>query len=163
MRDLSPLGTSRVSPRIVSSEHGFTLTELAIVGTLAVLVMLGLMGFYFNSQRMWLDGSTQAMTQRDATMLVDVLARDVHPAAQAIITPVDADHDRLELYDASSLIELAKFEINAEGKVCRWAQVNGDFAALGPVADSKAVRLKFATDGKFVDLTLLEMISANGD
>src|SRR5262245_9879176 len=139
MRDLSPLGTSRVSPRIVSSEHGFTLTELAIVGTLAVLVMLGLMGFYFNSQRMWLDGSTQAMTQRDATMLVEVLAGDVHTAAQAVITSVDADHQRLELYDSASN-KIAEFDPKPDGKIYRSALVSGDLTPLGPVADSKATR-----------------------
>ena len=48
--------SSRVSLR---SERGLTLVELAIVGALATLVMLGLTGFYLNSQRLWIEASTK--------------------------------------------------------------------------------------------------------
>jgi hypothetical protein len=156
----TPLGAIRVPhPRVAAQERGFTLTELAIVGTLAVLVMLGLMGFYFNSQRMWLDGSTQAMTQRDATLLVDVISRDTHTAAQAFIKSTALNQERLELY-ASNNDPISMYEIEpGDGKVHRWMP-DGSHV---PVGDSKALRLLFETDGKLVDLTVAELISANGD
>ena len=62
-----------MSPR---SERGLTLTELVVVGVLATLVMLALTGFYFNSQRTWLEGSSQALTQREATLALEHLADD---------------------------------------------------------------------------------------
>lgn len=151
-------------PRVAAHERGFTLTELAIVGTLAVLVMLGLMGFYFNSQRMWLDGSTQAMTQRDATLLVDVISRDTHTAAQAFIKSTALNQERLELY-ASNNDPISMYEIEpGDGKVHRWIpNGGGGLSDHGAVGDSKALRLLFVTDGKLVDLTVAELISANGD
>ena len=53
------------------SERGLTLTELTIVGVLACLVMLGLVGFYMSSQGVWMDASAQAITQREATSVID--------------------------------------------------------------------------------------------
>jgi hypothetical protein len=115
---------------------------------------------------MWLDGSTQAMTQRDATLLVDVISRDVHTAAQAVVTSVALNQERLELYAAPPNNDpISMYEIEAgDGKVHRWIpNGGGGLSDHGAVGDSKALRLLFVTDGKLVDLTVAELISANGD
>ncbi len=80
-------------------ERGLTLTEVAIVGVIGVLVLLGLGGFYLNSQATWLDASSQSVTQREATLVLEAIADSVRTGASAIATPLpDADHGQLELY-----------------------------------------------------------------
>jgi hypothetical protein len=66
--------------------RGTALTELMITMALAALVMLGLVGFYMTSQAVWMDGSSQAITQRDATLLVAALTDSVHRAARATVS-----------------------------------------------------------------------------
>lgn len=66
-------------------EHGMTLTEVMIVMALAALVVLGLVGFYMSSQAVWMDGSSQAITQRDATLLVATITENVRRAARAVV------------------------------------------------------------------------------
>lgn len=68
------------------SDRGMTLTEVMIVVGLAALVMLGLVGFYLASQAVWMDGSTQAITQREATLLVTTLTDSVRQAARATVS-----------------------------------------------------------------------------
>lgn len=72
-------------------ERGFTLTELVVVGALATIVMLGLVLFYISSQGTWMDASAQAITQREATGLIEQMRRNVHRSAGAIVTPRGAN------------------------------------------------------------------------
>lgn len=65
------------------SQRGLTLTEVMIVVALAALVMLGLVSFYMTSQSVWMEGSTQALIQRDATLLVAAITGSVRHAARA--------------------------------------------------------------------------------
>jgi hypothetical protein len=60
-----------------------TLTEVMIVMALATLVMMGLVSFYMTSQAVWMEGSSQAITQRDATLLVTAITENVRRAARA--------------------------------------------------------------------------------
>ena len=48
-----------------ANERGMTLTEVAVVMILGTMIMAGMVGFYLSSQGLWLDASTQAITQRD--------------------------------------------------------------------------------------------------
>src|SRR5258706_10201953 len=96
-------GPRRRAPfRPLANERGLTLTELTVVGVIATLVMVGLTVFYYNSQSAWIDGSTQALAQRDATMLVDALSRRVHEADSAGVAQTgpftDLQHHRLLLF-----------------------------------------------------------------
>ena len=67
-------------------DRGMTLTEVMIVVALAALVMTGLVGFYLTSQAVWMEGSSQALTQRDATLLVAAITDSVRQAARATVT-----------------------------------------------------------------------------
>src|SRR5438309_3642608 len=96
----SPESTTAPHPtpsRPGTGERGLTLTELVIVGLLATMVMMALTAFYINSQRVWVDGSTQALAQRDGSLLVEALRGRVHEAQQAGLIWTDADHDELWL------------------------------------------------------------------
>jgi prepilin-type N-terminal cleavage/methylation domain-containing protein len=74
-----------MTPRNPPPDHGMTLTEVMIVTALAALVMLGLVSFYMTSQAVWMEGSSQAITQRDATLLVTAITDSVRRAAKATV------------------------------------------------------------------------------
>lgn len=85
-------------------ERGLTLMEVMIVVVLAGMVTLGLVGFYLQSQSMWMDASTQALAQRDATGLIEFMRSKTGGAATALVMPVPPDNQNslLILYDNSS-------------------------------------------------------------
>jgi hypothetical protein len=78
------------------SERGVTLTELTVFIVLASIVMLGLVGFYMNSQATWLDASTQALAQREATLLLEEITNQVQGADTVIVTTSVPDRCSLQ-------------------------------------------------------------------
>jgi prepilin-type N-terminal cleavage/methylation domain-containing protein len=101
-----------VSPphRARSDSRGFTLTEITVVIVLAGVVTLGLVGFYLNSQAMWMDASTQALAQRDATSILEFMRQRGHGAASAVW---DASNHKVTFYDDRCHQELDSFAWNA--------------------------------------------------
>ncbi len=86
-----------MTPRL-RDQSGLTLTEVTIVAVIGLLVLLGLGGFYLNSQATWLDASSQALTQREATFVTEVIGDAARRSDGAIGTPIpDADHGQLQL------------------------------------------------------------------
>jgi Flp pilus assembly pilin Flp len=75
---------------MIRNERGLTLMELTVVFVLASLVMVGLVGFYLNSQATWIDGSTEAQTQREMTLLVETMADSIHAADHATVASYPA-------------------------------------------------------------------------
>jgi prepilin-type N-terminal cleavage/methylation domain-containing protein len=94
-----------LSRRGLADSRGFTLTEVTVVIVLASVVTLGLVAFYLNSQAMWMDASTQALAQRDATSILEYMRQDGHRAALAVWT---APLHKVTFYD-NSLNELDSF------------------------------------------------------
>jgi hypothetical protein len=64
-----------MTPRPRHPERGVTLTELTIATVLASVIMFGLVGFYMGSQGVWMDSSGQALTQREATQIIETLSK----------------------------------------------------------------------------------------
>jgi len=158
-RDRVPPGVPPAAS--LRSERGVTLTELAIIGVLATMVMLALTGFYFNAQRLWVAGSTQAMAQRDATILVEEIRRRTHEAKDAIVdATTDPVHHSLALsYEGSAPV--TEFRWHSDDSRVH-LEVGGDDE--GAIVDSPVARFQFNTDGsKMVDLTILEIRTADGD
>jgi Tfp pilus assembly protein PilW len=52
-----------------------TLTEVTVVFVLSAILMTGLVAFYLNSQMVWTDGSTQAIAQREVTLVLEAITR----------------------------------------------------------------------------------------
>jgi hypothetical protein len=77
--------------RILRSERGLTLTEITIVTVLASLVMIGLVSFYLSSQATWVDASTQAITQREGTHVIEVITQHARFGEKAFVFP-SPDH-----------------------------------------------------------------------
>jgi Tfp pilus assembly protein PilW len=83
---------------MLRDERGVTLMEVTVVTVLASLVMLGLVGFYINSQDTWNDASIQAVAQRDATTAIEQITSQAHRAASAQIAGTANDAD-VTFYD----------------------------------------------------------------
>ena len=64
------------------SEAGLTLTEVAVVMIIGTMIMAALVGFYLASQGLWLDASTQAITQREATLVASAIRDKVRAAGR---------------------------------------------------------------------------------
>ena len=143
-----------------SDQRGLTLTELTLVGILATMVMLALTTFYFNSQNMWIDGSTQALAQRDATLLVNQLRRNIHEARQALVDSTsDPEHDHLTLeYAAASTVEY-RWDIGDRKVHLLVGSID-----KGPVIDTPVARFKLTTrDSTMVELQQAVLNTAQGD
>ena len=80
-------------------QAGLTLTEVAVVMIIGTMIMAGLVGFYLASQGLWLDASTQAITQREASLVASAIRDSVRAAgwADASSSP-DVLHQQLTLY-----------------------------------------------------------------
>jgi len=80
-------------------EAGLTLTEVAVVMIIGTMIMAGLVGFYLASQGLWLDASTQAITQREASLVASAIRDSVRASGSALASPVpDALHQQLALF-----------------------------------------------------------------
>jgi hypothetical protein len=144
------------------SERGLTLTEVAIVGVLATIVMLGLVGFYMNSQGTWMDASAQAVTQREATTLIESISSKVHAASSARTDPIT---HQLELFDVND---------NTNPAYVFWWKAVGDSADSlihegpsladdrGPPVRSTCEQFQCTSNTSTVDVDLI-LRSAQGD
>ena len=82
-----------------SRERGLTLTEVTVVMILGTLIMAGLVGFYLSSQGLWLDASTQAISQREASLVASAIRDSVRQSGRAEASAVpDSLHQQLALY-----------------------------------------------------------------
>lgn len=143
-------------------ERGLTLTELTIIGILATIVMLALTGFYFSSQQLWMDGSTQAMAQRDATILVDAIRARAHEADDALVEvgKPDADHDALTLAFANHDTTVTFQYDPADTRMHLYYNGVDD---MGPVIFSPVKRFHVSYTSPLIDMPDLDIRSANGD
>jgi hypothetical protein len=141
------------------SERGLTLTELTIVAVLACVVMLGMVGFYMSSQTVWMDGSTQAITQREATSVIEEMSRRIHDAAQATVEcPGDPLHCRIELFDKDNNQLWAYWW--RDSLLHEGPNIATD---RGAMASSKVEVFQVVGDDDLVDIQLLQMRSAQGE
>jgi prepilin-type N-terminal cleavage/methylation domain-containing protein len=146
-----------------NTSRGFTLTEVMVVMVIAGMVTLGLVGFYLSSQATWMDASSQALAQRDATALVEAIATRARGATSAainfsapdsILTFYGSDLDRYPysfwLSQADSLVHSGL----GEGAVDE-----------GPVVPSLVERFSVGLDGSLpvVHLGMLQVRSETGE
>ena len=74
-----PRVLSRGSPRCARRDsRGFTLTEVTVVIVLAGVVTSGWWASISTLQAMWMDASTQALAQRDATSILEYMRQHGH-------------------------------------------------------------------------------------
>jgi Tfp pilus assembly protein PilW len=147
----------------VRTERGLSLMEVAVVMILATIIMAGLVGFYLSSQGLWLDASTQAITQREATLVVAAMRDSIRKSgmARASMTP-DSLHEQLSLFKSQS--DVVPYYVfwwsPTDSLIHSGTSVGG--AGSGPMIVSRAERfqLRATLKGVRVDMRLR---SASGE
>jgi len=139
-------------------ERGLTLMELTVVSALAVVILMGLTGFYLSSQFTWIDGSTKAITQREGTLLLETIRDSVHTAYSYDADPYS---HQLSLYKQGETNAFYVFRWNAAGDSLMYAGAPGGESAM---FQSKLRRFEFGPlpDPSLVEITAVELVSATG-
>ncbi len=140
--------------------QGLTLIEVTIVMVLSTLVVMGMISFYISSQSTWMAGSTQALAQRDATLLIETISDRVRQAtlAQPFNSP-DALHQGVILRD-HTMTETWRFWWSAaDSLVHQGPGLNDD---LGPVVASRVTRFQVDTLTRLVEIRLVELRAGGG-
>jgi prepilin-type N-terminal cleavage/methylation domain-containing protein len=139
--------------------RGVTLIEVSIVMALSALVVLGMIGFYISSQTSWMAGSTQAIAQRDATLLIEAVSDSVRAAASATVDATDPLHHTLILNDQDGL-EFWRFWWDARDQLLH--QGPGLNQDRGPVVGSPVSRFQAEASTRLVHIRLVELRDGEG-
>lgn len=156
--------------RSARGESGLTLTEVVVVMVIGTLIMAGIVGFYLSSQGVWLDSSTQVITQREASLIASAFRDSVRGAASAEVSFVpDAEHCQVGLKkmkgDATPSYYI--WWNAADSLIYSGTTVGG--AGSGPMGVSRADRLQFINveDPKNPNIRNVRMdlrlLTANGE
>lgn len=148
---MAPVTTAR------REQRGLTLTEVAVVMILGSLITAGLVSFYMSSQGLWLDGSTQAITQREASLVASAIRDSVRRSHTAVASPSpDPLHMQLALFKGDEKTPYYYFFWSpADSLIHAGSSVGGPDS--GPIGSSRATRLQFdaKNGGVRTDLRLL--------
>ena len=143
--------------------RGLTLTEVAVVMILGTMIMAGMVGFYLSSQGLWLDASTQAITQREATLVAAAMRDSIRKSnwAKAIASP-DSLHEQLSLYRHSGdTVPYYNFWWSpTDSLIYSGTRVGG--AGSGPMIVSHAERFRLVATYQAVRVDM-RLRSASGD
>ena len=144
------------------AEAGLTLTEVAVVMIIGTMIMAGLVGFYLASQGLWLDASTQAITQREASLVAAAIRDSVRVANHAVASPVpDQQHQELALYrNANDLVPSYYFWWDASDSLIHAGSTMGG-PGSGPMVMSHADRFQLSSGTQSVRVDL-RLLSATG-
>lgn len=143
------------------SAVGSTLFEMVIVIATSTLVMLGIVSFYLNSQATWLDGSVQAIAQREAGVIVRTLTDSLRLAASAVVyDSPDSLRQGIVLRNQGGA-ELFRMWWNAGDSLVHMSARGG--SDFGPIGRSTVERLQFGRCDSLVELRLLRLRSSQGD
>ena len=147
-------------------ERGLTLTEVAVVMILGSMITAGLVGFYLSSQGLWLDGATQAITQREASLVASAVRDSVHRSHRAVVTPApDSVHMQLALVlkDGDPAPYYYFFWNPSDSLI--YAGTSPGPGGSGPIGASRATRLQFHAEkeGVRMDLRLLTATGSRVD
>lgn len=133
-----------------------------VVIVLAGVVTLGILGFYVNSQATWIDASSQALAQRDATLLVEILSDRAREASSFMILPSSPDSSKqmVLLFD-QNLVESSRFTWELGDSLVHLWQAGVD---KGPVITSVVEEFKLGGDPSpsIFHLQQLQLRSTNG-
>jgi type II secretory pathway pseudopilin PulG len=148
---------SRTPVDRMRSQRGITLVEVTVVGVLAAIVMLALTGFYVNSQGTWIDSSAQAVTQREASFVLETLTDSIHTASSATVS---SGPPMLVLYNAGG-IERSRFWLGADDRI----HVGGGNPSVdqGPLETSRATLFVVGKNDSMVYVTALQLHTASTD
>lgn len=151
--------------RRVLDERGLTLTELTIVGVLAALTMMSLVGFYMSAQSLWAEASTQAITQREATNVVSAITSGVHASAQAFVSPAtggDSSLCQLQLVPAGGGLPHYYWWSATDSLIHEGTDPGDPLQDRGPMLSSKVERFELSADTALVTIVGFRVRTAPG-
>ena len=143
--------------------RGLTLTEVAVVMILGTMIMAALVGFYLSSQGLWLDASTQAITQREATLVAAAMRDSIRKSGRAEVpsTP-DSLHEQLSLFrKPGDTVPYYNFWWNPDDSLIYCGTSIGG-PGSGPMIVSHAERFQLVATKENVRLDM-RLRSASGD
>lgn len=154
---------------LIRRERGLTLTEVVVVMVIGTLIMAGIVGFYLSSQGVWLDSSTQVISQREASLIASAFRDSVRGASSADVSYVpDQQHCQLSLFKKKGDVTPYYYIWwnAADSLVYAGTTVAG--AGSGPMGVSRADRLQFdAKAPKNLNVANVRMdlrlLTANGE
>jgi hypothetical protein len=143
-------------------ERGLTLIEVAVVMILGTMIMAGLVGFYLSSQGLWLDASTQAITQREASLVAAAMRDSIRKSsnAEASLSP-DSLHWQLALYKTGENTPYYYFWWDRTDSLIHSGTSVGGLGT-GPMIVSHAERFRITKSSYAVRLDM-RLRSASGD
>jgi prepilin-type N-terminal cleavage/methylation domain-containing protein len=152
-----------LTPTNRGRQAGFTLMELTVVITLAGVVTLGLVAFYLQSQMLWMDASTQALAQRDATTIIEAMREKAETAASLEIQAAGAGNNAVVFKDHDD-IELGRFFWSPADSLVHYALSSAPADDKGPIAPTKVERfaLSAALNQPFLKIDTLRVRSTTG-
>jgi Tfp pilus assembly protein PilW len=144
-------------------ERGLTLTELTVAMVVAAMVVMGIVGFYMNSQATWFEASSKAITQREGTLVLETVERLARRASAASVVWPGGDSTQSYLY-------LTVPDSAGTHSYCFWWQdslIHEGFDPVsndsGPIhAQAKAARFVVSADTALVRIRDLRMVSPQG-
>lgn len=143
-------------------ERGLTLTEVAVVMILGTMIMAGLVGFYLSSQGMWLDASTQVITQREASLVAATMRDSIRQSSMAFATASpDSLHQQLALYKNGSTTPYYYFWYEPTDSLIHSGTSLGGLGS-GPMIVSHVERFRLSASNYAVRVDM-RLRSANGD
>jgi len=153
----------RMTARNRESQAGFTLMELTVVIGLAGVVTLGLVAFYLQSQMLWMDASTQALAQRDATTIIEAIREKAESAATVDIQAAGGGNN-VVVFLASGNVELGRFFWSPADSLVHYAISSAPVDDKGPIAPTIVERFAVSAlpNQAFVKLDTLRVRSTTG-
>jgi prepilin-type N-terminal cleavage/methylation domain-containing protein len=139
------------------SQRGLTLVEVTVAMVMASLVMVGLVGFYISSQMTWLAASSQAVSQREGTLAIEVITDHIRGAQTATIAnSPDAQHQQLTLtFVTGGPVE---FHWDATDSLIHWS----DPANRGALIETRVTRFQMTENDTLVNIVGLDLLDPNG-
>ena len=144
------------------NERGLTLTEVTVVMILGTMIMAGMVGFYLSSQGLWLDASTQAITQREAALVTAAMRDSIRKSGRAEVSPSpDATHLQLALYKHADDTEPYYYFWWSASDSLIYSGVSATDPGAGPMIGSRAERFQMIATPQAVRVDM-RLRSASG-
>jgi prepilin-type N-terminal cleavage/methylation domain-containing protein len=146
-----------------TDQRGLTLLEVTVVMAIASVVTVGLVSFYLHSQNTWMEGSTQALAQREGTLVLERITQRARHASDAYfyLSP-DSTHQGVVLVHADG--SLYDFFWNAADSLIHYGMqpVGGAYADLGPCVSFPTLAFRFEKDDRVIEMNELSMYLPTG-
>jgi prepilin-type N-terminal cleavage/methylation domain-containing protein len=146
--------------------RGLTLTEVMVVLVLATMVMSGLVGFYLSSQSVWFSGSSKAIAQREASLVLKSISDRARPDSVAIASATaNPNFWRLDLVPYGKLPSDSTYSYwwDPADSLIHEGYKSPTLVDRGPMLRSKVERFQISVSGQMVNITSLRVHTTQGD